>query len=192
MSVDNQQEREQRMIRLNLYLTQAIILAVALSLSFSVHGVAHIASYFHFPSATQIAWAIGISVAVALCGILMERFLPRDWIDDGGINKLVFSRLSRGEITLLCISVGICEEWLFRGGLQPLIGNGWTSLAFTLLHVRYIKKPLLFFCVYVISYVMGMLFDSSGGLVVPMLAHAMIDLIQALYIKQSLGKERVT
>ncbi|MGO0060967.1 lysostaphin resistance A-like protein [Brevibacillus fluminis] len=192
MSLDNQQGREPRMIRLNLYLTQVIILAVALSLSLSLHGLAQNAAYFHIPAFSQIVWAVLIAVAVAACSMMLERLLPENWMDDGGINKFVFSLLSRKEIVLLCFLVGLCEEWLFRGGLQPLIGNGWTSGVFTLLHIRYMKKPVLFIGVFAISYVLGMLFDASGGLIVPVVAHALIDLIQALYVKQRMEKERMT
>lgn len=180
------------MIRLNLYLTQMLILAVALALSLPLYGVARNVAYFSLPSAEQLVWAISIAIAVATGGILMERLLPPSWLDDGGVNRLVFALLSRKEIVLVCFLVGLCEEWLFRGGLQPLIGNGWTSLAFTLLHVRYIKKPLLFFGVFAISYVLGILFEASGGLIVPVLAHALIDLIQALYVKRRIEKERMT
>ncbi|MGE5701538.1 MAG: type II CAAX prenyl endopeptidase Rce1 family protein, partial [Clostridia bacterium] len=65
-----------------------------------------------------------------------------------------------------------------------------TSGLFTLLHVRYLRKPLLIIGVYAISYMLGYLFEWSNGLLAPMLAHTLIDLVQAFYLKRMIEQER--
>lgn len=188
--MNNQPVSERRFIRINLYLTQLLLLAVALTLSLYVHGVEQTIDYFHLPDSMTLLWASLFAALIAGGAILMEHVLPKDWMNDGGMNRLVFSHLSKLEIVIVCLMVGIAEEWLFRGVIQPFLGNGWTSGLFTLLHVRYLRKPLLIIGVYAISYMLGYLFEWSNGLLAPMLAHTLIDLVQAFYLKRMIEQER--
>nr|WP_249178886.1 MULTISPECIES: CPBP family intramembrane glutamic endopeptidase [unclassified Brevibacillus] len=173
-----------------MWLTQFIVLAVAAIGSLWVHGWKGTLLLFALPTLPELARAGAVALAVVLASILMDRYLPRRWQDDGDINERIFRGLPFGTTALLCAVIGIGEEWLFRGVLLPLIGNGWTSLVFTLVHVRYLQKPLLVASVYGTSWLLGWLFESGGQLVTPILAHMAIDLLLALYIQYGCASER--
>ncbi|WP_339167880.1 CPBP family intramembrane glutamic endopeptidase [Brevibacillus sp. FSL L8-0520] len=97
---------------------------------------------------------------------------------------------SIGGTFVLCCVIGIGEEWLFRGVVQPVIGNVWTSVLFTLVHVRYLSKPLLVGSVFVTSWLLGWLMETSGSLLPSILAHIVIDLLLAFYIQHGYSRER--
>lgn len=49
----------------------------------------------------------------------------------------------------LALTTGIGEELLFRGAVQPIFGNVWTSVIFALFHAQYTLTPavVIIFCV---------------------------------------------
>lgn len=177
-------------LRFNLWLTQVVVIGVALIGSLFVHGWADTLSLFRFPGIGSLIWAIGVAAVVVGSSIGMDRFLPPRWQDDGSINERIFSGLSIGGTFVLCCVIGIGEEWLFRGVVQPVIGNVWTSVLFTLVHVRYLSKPLLVGSVFVTSWLLGWLMETSGSLLPSILAHIVIDLLFAFYIQHGYSRER--
>jgi len=50
---------------------------------------------------------------------------------------------------LLALATGISEELLFRGALQPVLGLGFTSVLFALVHIQYGFTPVTLFIVLV-------------------------------------------
>ncbi|CFJ49846.1 CAAX amino terminal protease self-immunity [Mycobacterium tuberculosis] len=87
---------------------------------------------------------------------------------------------------LVCFVVGFSEEWLFRGVIQPFAGNLWTSVIFTMVHIRYLRKPLLIASVFATSWLLGELFDAEGTLWLPIAAHIIIDMTLAFYLQYML------
>ncbi|MEJ8544906.1 CPBP family intramembrane glutamic endopeptidase [Brevibacillus borstelensis] len=170
-------------LRFNLWLTQVVVIGVALFGSLFVHGWAGTLDLFRLPAPGAFLWAILVAALVVGSSIVMDRFLPRSWQDDGSINERIFTGLSIGRTVILCCLIGFGEEWLFRGVIQAFIGNLWTSVFFTLVHVRYLSKPLLVGSVFVTSWLLGWLLEASGCLLPSILAHIVIDLLLALYIQ---------
>lgn len=187
---DRLQEMDERTLRLNLFFTQGIVLTIALISSLFFRGWEKSLLLFTFPGWKELLFATLTAIIIVIINILSEKFLPTRWQDDGDINKRIFLGLSLPSTLLLCILVGIGEEWLFRGVIQPYIGNGWTSLLFTLIHFRYLREPLLVISVFVTSYLLGSLFDMSHRLLAPIAAHALIDFTLALYLQLAARKER--
>lgn len=189
----NRQEMDDATLRLNLWMTQALVLAVSAGSSLLVHGWSFTLALFKAPDWTSMLWAGCVAFIVVSISIAMERFLPRTWQDDGSVNERIFGSMSPLMTVLVCAVVGIGEEWLFRGVIQPLAGIWWTSAIFTLVHVRYLKKPLLIVSVFLTSWLLGMLFDLRGSLWPPIAAHILIDLVLAFYlqytIKQGKGEK---
>ncbi|EJL40961.1 hypothetical protein BAG01nite_01170 [Brevibacillus agri] len=183
-------EVDEATLRLNLWLTQALVLAAAAASSFWVHGWQGTLGLFSFPGWKGIGLACGVAAGIVLFSIAMETYLPRRWQDDGSINEKVFGAMSSSLTVLVCVIVGIGEEWLFRGVIQPFAGNAWTSLIFTLVHVRYLKKPLLIASVYGTSWLLGLLMDWHGSLWPPIVAHIAIDVSLAFYLQKTLKKEK--
>jgi len=65
------------------------------------------------------------------------------------------------EVAFLSIVVGISEELLFRGALQPRFGNLYTSLLFTVLHFQYFSIVALL-DIFLISYMLGMIRNKTN------------------------------
>jgi membrane protease YdiL (CAAX protease family) len=165
-----------------------LVLAAAASLFF--HGWSGTRQLFSFPGWREILGAIMVSLVIASSSILMERFLPKRWQDDGEINRRIFRNLSFMPTLLICAVVGVSEEWLFRGVVQSYLGNFGTSLLFTLIHFRYLRKPLLVLFVFATSFALGTLFELSHRLFAPILAHLLIDFLLARYLQLVAKNER--
>jgi membrane protease YdiL (CAAX protease family) len=179
-----------RILRLNLFATQGIVFALAAAGSLLVHGWNGTLRLFTFPGWREILLATIAGVAIVLANILIERFLPKRWQDDGEINRRIFHGLSCLPTLLLCSAVGVSEEWLFRGVVQSYLGNFATSLLFALVHFRYLRKPLLVLSVFATSFVLGGLFESSHRLFAPIWAHTLIDFLLARYLQWIAINER--
>ncbi len=180
---------DEYVLRINLLLTQGIVLAVAVVASLFIHSFAGTVALFAYPGAKPMAWAVAVALFFVSLSLWMDRALPKQWVDDGEINRRLFHGLSLARTALLCVLVGVSEEWLFRGVLQPMLGNGWTSLVFTLIHFRYLRKAVLAATVFATSFVLGFLFDASGNLLAPILAHSLIDFLLALSIQRRSRRE---
>jgi membrane protease YdiL (CAAX protease family) len=176
-------------LRANLYLTQGMLLLMAVVGSLWQHGWSETIRLFQLPASLHLAYAGGIVALVVAASVGMEHFLPARWQDDGEISRKLFAGLSVMSTLLLCTFVGVSEEWLFRGVLQPLLGNFWTSTLFVLVHHRYLRKPLLVISVFATSWLLGWLFTESRGLVAPVVAHTMIDFMLALYLRLFVQKK---
>lgn len=183
-------ELDEATLRFNLWLTQGLVLAAAAASSFWVHGWQGTLGLFHFSGWEGVGLACLVAAGIVLLCIAMEKYLPKRWQDDGSINEKVFGAMSSTLTVLVCVIVGIGEEWLFRGVIQPFAGNVWTSLVFTLVHVRYLKKPLLIASVFGTSWLLGLLMDVHASLWPPIVAHIVIDVSLAFYLQITLKKEK--
>lgn len=96
-------------LRFNLWLTQVVVIGVALIGSLFVHGWADTLSLFRFPGIGSLMWAIGVAAVVVGSSIGMDRFLPPRWQDDGSINERIFSGLYRRHVRSLL------RHWHWRG-----------------------------------------------------------------------------
>lgn len=187
---DRLAQLDQRALRLNLYATQSLLLLAGVIGSIWQHGWADTLQLFTFPEWKPLALAVLLAGSVAVISIGLAQFLPAEWQDDGEISRKIFKGLSIPSVLLLCFYVGLSEEWLFRGAIQPLLGNGWTSLLFAVIHLRYLRKPMLLASVYGTSWLLGWLFAYSQGLLAPVIAHAFLDFFLALYIRWNCQTER--
>lgn len=135
---------------------------------------------------------IGVAVAGALAGVnyLLLTHAPANWIVNGvravydEVLVPLFARFGPASIIGLGIAAGIGEEWLFRGVLQPLIGLVAASAVFGLAHVGGMK--MLPFGVWAagMGLLMGSLANATGGLIAPMVAHGVYDMLALEYIRR--------
>ncbi|MGG1659612.1 CPBP family intramembrane glutamic endopeptidase [Brevibacillus sp. NRS-1366] len=184
------QEMDEATLQLNLWLTQGLVLTVAACSSLWVHGLGATLGLFAYPGWSSMGWAGCVVAMIVLASIAMEKYLPKRWQDDGSVNQRIFGSMSPWMTLLVCVSVGVGEEWLFRGVIQTFAGNFWTSVVFTVVHVRYLAKPLLVASVFGTSWLLGMLFIHANSLWSPIMAHIGIDLLLAFYLQAILKKER--
>lgn len=174
---------DDRTLLLNLWLTQGIVLLIALLGSWFLYTKTefwHLLLTIH-PS--YLGYAVLLIVLVVASNIIIEKIVPPSWVDDGGMNERIFRSLSIPTTFLLCVAVGISEEWLFRGVIHELVGNVWTSILFTAIHFRYLQKPILIGMVFLTSYLLGILFTWTNSLITVMFVHATINFVLALFLK---------
>lgn len=175
-------ELDDRMLLVNLYMTQAITFIIGLSIVFfqsqSLIGL------FRFPEKLS-AWGFAVlfAAAVLLFDMLIARWVPEDVTDDGGINKMLFRRRPLWHIAVISLVVAVCEELLFRGAIQHAFGPYWTSILFAAIHVRYLRHWLMTGMVFAISYGLGKMYVLTGSLWTPIGAHFLIDFVMGCMIR---------
>ena len=89
-------------------------------------------------------------------------------------------KLSWLEILWISCCAGIGEEILFRGGIQPLLGIGWTSLLFVVLHgyITPFNRSLTLYGIFMVLVIAIIGWAAVEiGLITAMVAHAVIDII---------------
>ena len=135
---------------------------------------------------------IGLAVAVAL-GVtnhLLLAHAPPNWIVNGlravYHETLVplFAGMRPPAIIALGAAAGIGEEWLFRGIVQPVVGIVWASLAFGAAHIGGARMLPFGVWATIMGLVMGGLAMATGGLVAPMVAHGVYDMLALEYIRR--------
>jgi len=95
----------------------------------------------------------------------------------------VFGRVTRLELILLALLAGFGEEIFFRGVLQQEAGLWVASLIFGILHGP--SKGLWPMALWaaVMGALLGLLYEGTGNLVVPAVAHAVYDGVALVYIR---------
>ncbi|MEB1806893.1 MAG: CPBP family intramembrane metalloprotease [Bacillaceae bacterium] len=185
------QEMSDREILLNLYITQAIMLLIAIVLGFFlIDDMSAFWEMFKWDPVQIFLIGGGIAIIVIIIDLLFDRYFPKVWMDDGGINEKVFAKRNVFHIFFIALIVSISEEILFRGILQTQIGLIPASLLFALIHFRYLSKPLLFSMAVILSFVLGLLFELTNNLLVPIFTHFLIDFVLGLYIMISARKNK--
>ncbi|QJC51836.1 CPBP family intramembrane metalloprotease [Paenibacillus albicereus] len=179
VSVD---ELSDRMLLLNLYVTQAVTLVIGLAWCF-FQGRNPFALLGLPSGASFLYWGFGFALAVLAVDLILSRWVPEEAADDGGVNERIFRSRPVWHIALLSLVVAVCEEMLFRGAIQHSLGPYWTSILFAAIHVRYLKHWIPTGLVFGISYGLGWIYMQTDTLWAPIAAHFAIDFIMGLIIR---------
>lgn len=175
-------ELDDRMLLINLYVTQALTLIIGLGWHFFQGRNPFFA--FRIPAGWEpLIWGVGLGVAVVLLDLAISRFVPEEAADDGGVNERLFKNRPIWHIAVISFVVAVCEELLFRGAIQHSIGPYWTSIVFAAIHVRYLRHWIPTGLVFCISYSLGWIYIQTGSLWAPIMAHFLIDFIMGLIIR---------
>jgi membrane protease YdiL (CAAX protease family) len=176
-------------LRLNLYITQLILLSISGILAFLIFdNVKSLLELWKWQPSLILLLGGGTAFLIVGIDFLAMKVLPESWFDDGGINERMFRNISVPHLLFLTLFIGFAEELLFRGIIQTRFGIGIASVIFAVLHVRYITKPFLFSFVMIISIGFGLLFEYTQNLFITIFAHFLVDFIMGLYLR----KEQVT
>jgi uncharacterized protein len=135
---------------------------------------------------------LGVALAVVLAvgnWLLLTR-APPNWLVDGVRATYhdtivpLFGTLPPVGVVLIGAAAGVGEEWLFRGILQPVIGLATASVLFGVAHVG--GRRMLPFGVWatVMGVVMGTLAILTDGLIAPIVAHGVYDILALEYIRR--------
>ncbi|OIJ14851.1 CAAX protease family protein [Anaerobacillus alkalilacustris] len=165
-------------ILFNVYITQLIIFALAVVLSwFLFESFEDIKILFKWQP--YLIFVIGGGSALLIIGfeLCLEKVVPKKMFDDGGINERVFKNLGVIHIFILSFIIAFSEELLFRGVLQTHFGIVPASILFAVIHLRYLKKIILFIITISLSFFLGWMYQITGNLLVPIFAHFTIDFV---------------
>ncbi len=130
----------------------------------------------------------GLGLAVAAATIALSRKITEctRWGDAMGraLAKLVGERSLR-DCIVLAVASGVAEEAFFRGALQPALGWLPASLIFGLVHFAP-KRELLPWTGFVLcaGLALGGLFEFTGNLVAPIVAHVGINAVNLRRLTQ--------
>ena len=177
---------DSRTIILNLYLTQIITLSLALLLYYIIYGLKPIEIVLSlYPTNFIKSFQFGLIFAIIIVtlNIILTKKLPKELIDDGGINKKIFKNMPIWHIALISVTVGFTEELLFRGAIQSFIGFFWTSFLFTLIHFRYLRKVVLITITFLTSIGLGILVVYIDWFAA-FTAHVIIDFLLGFMLKK--------
>jgi len=177
-------ELSDRELILNLYASQLMFLFIALILAwFLFDSMDTFLSLFQWNFQEIFIYGIIPGLVVVTIDILLIKFLPETSYDDGGVNKRIFKTLTIPQIFIVTLLIAVSEELLFRGIIHTFLGYFIASVIFALVHFRYLKKPVLFISVIVVSFFIGYVYEETGNLFAPMATHFVVDFILGLIIR---------
>lgn len=137
------------------------------------------------PMVPQSELAFGISLAfgaaIGIVAIVVTRWLlmRAGWARTLRAEfRMLVDGMSPLKLVLVGLTSGVAEELFFRGAIQPLAGLVPTSLVFGLVHIG----PRREFLPWTLSalgmgFALGGLYEATGFIEGPMLAHALINMI---------------
>ena len=97
---------------------------------------------------------------------------------------MLMEKFSLSELCFIFFTGALIEEFLFRFLLQSLLGITLTSLIFALIHVRYISKKYMLLEVFLLSVILGIIFEATSMFYVPVVCHFVLNILTALLIKK--------
>ena len=140
----------------------------------------------------SLAWSLLLGVMTAACtislGLLAYRLIPAL----RGISEELAPRLIDGararDLVLVSIFSGVGEEAFFRGAVLQEFGLVISSLLFGLAHIGPDRRYLVWTLWAILAgFVFGTIFEISGGLLAPVVAHAGHNAATLLLWKRSRG-----
>lgn len=184
----NQQEQIKRMSQKEvvqaLFFSQILFLTIALLISFFLFpSFSDWLDLFYWDFFDVIIFGGLSSIAIVIVNIILYKIFPPSFLDDGGMNQKIFTNQSIWNIFWLTLLIAISEEALFRGVLQTTFGYIPASIFFAVVHVRYLKKPVLLTAVVAMSFYLGFTYERTDNLLVPIMIHFLIDFLLGLYIR---------
>lgn len=171
-------------LRKQLLFSQSIFFLLSIVLSvFMFDGMTKWFQYFSFKWNEIFFYGICLALLVVTFEIFLYSVLPKYLFDDGGINQKIFENQSVGWIAVISIVVAVSEEMLFRGVIQVSFGYIFASSLFAIVHIRYLKKPILFILIVLLSFLLGYLFFITENLLVTIVFHFLVDFLLGLFIR---------
>ncbi|MDM5298567.1 CPBP family intramembrane metalloprotease [Bacillus pumilus] len=178
------QKLSDRQVVEQLYFTQVAMLIVSLLLGiFMFDHFTDFTALWQIRDVRIVIYGIGGAILVIIIDAIVMKVFPAHMYDDGGLNEKMFKNRSIPHIVWLTLLIAFSEEILFRGIIQQQFGLEIASIVFALLHFRYLSKILLFILVVSISIFLGLLYEWTGNLFVPVMTHFVIDFVFACQIR---------
>lgn len=140
------------------------------------------------PFGMRLVASLGLGLAVALLVVaLTPRLVERAEWARALHSELapIIAPLSRTEITILALASGVAEEIFFRGAMQPVLGLVIASSIFGALHLGPRKAfPAWAVWAFALGLLFGLIFELTGILWGPVLAHVWINQRNMLFLRR--------
>jgi membrane protease YdiL (CAAX protease family) len=136
--------------------------------------------------ALSLALGVLTSAVTVSLGLLAYRLLPvlREVADE--LAPRLVDGAGRGSLLLISVFSGVGEEAFFRGAVQQEFGLVVASVVFGVVHVGPDRRYLVWTVWAVLAgFLFGVLYDVTGGLLAPILAHAAHNAATLLLWKRS-------
>jgi len=165
--------------------TQAVLVAVACA------GMWYFGLPPQWGQLRDVVIGLGVAVALAAVNWWLLRRAPANPLVSG-VRKVyadllapLFAPLGPWAVVVIGLAAGVGEELLFRGLLQPLVGLPAASVVFGLAHVA--GREMLGFGVWatLMGALLGGLAVVTGGLLAPVVAHGVYDVLALTYIRRT-------
>ena len=136
----------------------------------------------------RLALSLGLGLALALTVVAVTPVLVERSRWARALHselEQIISPLSSAEITWLALASGFAEELFFRGAMQPVLGLLITSVIFGAVHVG--PKPVFLAWTtwaLVMGLLLGVIFELTGVLWGPVLAHVWINQRNMTFIRR--------
>lgn len=177
-------ELSDRELLFHLYLTQVILLVISVILSMILFdSFLDFLDLFNWNDKNIVIIGGAAGLAVVILDVILMKWLPPSYYDDGGLNERIFKGRSVFHIAIIAAIVAICEEILFRGVIQTHVGLIVSSVIFAVVHYRYLFNLFLFINVIVLSFFIGFIFLITENIIVTIFMHFIIDFLLGIIIK---------
>ena len=146
----------------------------------------HPAPWLHASGTLAIALGLGAGALVGVLVVAATRVAVRRtaWARELHVEfRQIFGPLSTRDVLVFAALSSVAEELFFRGALQPSIGIVLSSLVFGLLHVGPSRRFAPWTAMAIaMGFVLGVLFQATGNLLAPVVAHLVINALNLRYI----------
>lgn len=171
-------------LKKSLIFSQLVLLIISIILSFFLFEyMSDWLALFEWNIQDIVYYGVIPGIIIVTIDIILMKSLPKRYYDDGGINEKVFKDQTIGSIFIIAMIVAVSEELLFRGVIQTTFGYVIASTIFALVHIRYLKKPVLLTSVLFVSFYIGYMFEITENLFVTITAHFIVDFLLGLIIR---------
>ncbi|MGH3089626.1 MAG: lysostaphin resistance A-like protein [Rubrobacteraceae bacterium] len=142
---------------------------------------------------TSVFFGLVTALATVSLGLLTYRLFPVFERLAEELAPLLVDGATRYSLVLISVFSGIGEEMFFRGVLQEEFGLVVASIIFGLVHVGPDRRYLVWTAWAILAgFLFGFLYETTGGLLAPTLAHVLHNAATLLLWKQSREKKRGT
>ncbi|MGA9224980.1 MAG: CPBP family intramembrane glutamic endopeptidase [Mesobacillus sp.] len=168
----------------HLVATQIVLLTISAILGMILFdSLNEFKNLFIWDDFSILTVGFGAGILVVTVDVLLMKFLPPSYYDDGGLNERIFKNKTILQIALIAAMVAISEEILFRGIIQTNAGLMITSIIFAVVHYRYLFNWFLFVNIILLSFFIGYIYMQTDNLLVTIVMHFIIDFLLGLMIK---------
>jgi len=178
-------EFSKKVLLLNIILSQALLVAAILVLKiFIIKENVSVAGFLQFNLNLKSFFITAAgSMLLVLLQVICYKYIPREKYFDE-LNFLLIQKFSLRDLFIIFTTGAIIEEILFRGLLQPFLGIVFSSMVFALIHIRYLTKIYIILEVFLMGIILGVVYQATGLLIVPIICHLLLNFLVAVMIKK--------